>query len=163
MPIHNLFYPKNLKDKTSFKCLACRGAAIQCDVCKEVDPAKFSASMLKHKSELTQRTLCIDCTNPACTASDCTTCKVCRNPACKRTARCAKPATPLNSSQYPNTMADKLSFRCSACRKMKCSRCKTPATKKQLERYRNKSSTEAWTCGDCLTAAVSQETPQKLQ
>ena len=157
MPIHNLLYPKNLKDKQVFKCLTCSGAAIRCDVCEEVDPAKFSASMVSHRSHNNQRTLCLDCTNPACTASDCTTCRTCRNPACKRTDGCEKPAAPLHSSQYPKSMADKLSFRCSACRKMKCSRCKTAATKKQIERYRKKDTTEAWTCGDCLTTAVSQE------
>ena len=134
----------------------------RCDVCDEVDPAKFSVSMVGNRSYNNRRTLCLDCTNPACTAPDCTTCTICRNPACKRKDRCEKRAAPLNSSQYPKSMADKLSFRCSACHKMKCSHCKRAATRNQQQRHRRKNATEAWTCGDCLTAAVSREDLRKL-
>ena len=95
-----------------------------------------------------RRTLCLDCTNPACTALDCTTWTICRNPGCKRKDRCEKRAAPLNSSQYPKSMADQLSFRCSACHKMKCSHCKRAATRYQHQRHRRKNASEAWICGE---------------
>ena len=51
----------------------------------------------------------------------------------------------------------------SACQRMKCSLCKRAATKMQNQRHRKKNTTEAWTCGDCLTSAISREDLRKLQ
>ena len=59
--------------------------------------------------------------------------------------------------------AEKVSFLCSACQRMKCSLCKRAATKMQNQRHRKKNTTEAWTCGDCLTSAISREDLRKLQ
>ena len=143
LPTTRPLWPKNLHDKTVFKRLTCSGVATRCDVCDEVDPAKFSASMVGNRSYKNRRTLCLDCTNPACTAPDCTTCQICRNPACKRTSRCDKQPTRLNATQYPKTMAEKISFRCNACQKMKCSLCRRAATKMQNQRHRKKDTTKA--------------------
>ena len=107
-PTTRPLWPKKLKDKMVFKCLTCSRLATRCDVCDEMDPAKFSVSMVGNRSYSNRRTLCLDCTNPACTAPDCTTCTICRNPACNRKDRCENQVALLNSSQYPKSMADKL-------------------------------------------------------
>ena len=163
LPTTRPLWPKNLQDKMVFKCLICSGLGARCDVCNETDPTKFSKSMVGNKSLSNRRTLCLDCTSPACTAPDCKTCKRCRNPACKRTNRCDKQPKRLNTSQYPKTMAEKISFRCSACQRTKCSLCQRAATKMQNQRHRKKNTTEPMTCGDCLTSAISREDLRKLQ
>ena len=152
-PTTRLLWPKTLKAQTFPKYLPCNRLATRCDVCNEVDPEKLSVIMVGDKNYSNRRTLCLDCTNPACTAPDCTTCTICRNPACNHKGQCAKQVALLTSSQHPKSMADKLSFRCSACRRMKCSICRIAATRKQQQRHRKKNTTKAWACGDCLAAA----------
>ena len=78
-PTTRLLWPNRLKAKTFPKYLPCNRLATRCDVCDEVDPEKFSVIMVGDKSYSNRRTLCLDCTHPACTAPDCTTCTKCRH------------------------------------------------------------------------------------
>ena len=145
-----------------FKYLICSSVVRRCDVCNDVDLAKFSESMVANRRYNNWRTLCLDCTNPACTVPDCTTCTICWNRACKRKDRWEKRAASLKSSQDPKSMADKVSFRCSACRKIKFRHCKRAATRSQQQRHRKMNATAAWASGDCRTGAVLREDARKL-
>ena len=93
-----------------------------CDLCAQKKTrVEYSSMMWMHRFYNDQRTLCLDCSRPACTSPTCKTCRSCRNETCKQLG-CTEPIRPLNAKLLPQTLDDVQNFRCSNCR-ARCAIC----------------------------------------
>ena len=151
----------------SICCLECEAQtpSVRCDTCNMFKPAQaFSASALRHSS--TQTTRCHDCSSPPCMfRPKCPTCSTCRDPTCK-TPNCTKAIKTVNSKQLPASAEDVANFACDRCRYVRCIVKRPDGTVCGKERRRNaqakaRKSKTAYSCGDCQTWLLSQETLHK--
>ena len=130
----------------------------------QTSPQALSGSALHNSS--TQTTRCHDCSNPPCMfRPKCPTCSTCRDPTCK-TPNCTKAIKTVNSQQLPASAEDVANFACDRCRYVRCIVKRPDGTVCGKERRHNaqakaRKSKTAYSCGDCKTWLLSQETLRK--
>ena len=116
--------PKTMEEVNHFVCLAC--SEYECNLCGRSFPqTAYSSSMWQKRHLGTQRTLCLDCSRPRCTAKHCKTCRTCRSENCTKTIKrshCSDDIVPLHPKHLPQTMQEVQEFLCSKCRYITCVR-----------------------------------------
>ena len=143
-----------------------------CSICKISKPVhRFSASALRNKSQRDIR--CLDCSNPPCMFlhHKCETCPQCRNPACRKKGRCTDGIadSTANSQQLPASLEDVRNFACDRCRYVKCIVRKPDGTVCGAQRKGKRHQTQArkdkedYSCGDCRTWLLSQESLKQVR
>ena len=153
--------------KQSFYCLECQAQkeSVRCDICNTFKQAQaFPDSALRQNSTRTSR--CHDCSSPPCMfGPKCPTCKTCRYHKCK-TPNCAKAIETVHWKQLPASAEDVANFACVRCKYVRCIVKQPDGTVCGKERRHNaqakaRKSKTAYSCGDCQTWLLSQETLRK--
>ena len=139
------------KEAEEWLCGQCKAKDknIECDCCKLcLPPSSFNDSALHHKKSQDQRKLCKACQHPQCTVPDCRTCRSCRSKKCTR-KNCTQPiAFNVHSSQLPQTIADRNSFKCENCQYPPCLDCRTQMPAGSRSRFAASGETH-WICSEC--------------
>ena len=126
---------------------------------------EFSATVWDNKAKPGQRTLCKECSHPACTSKHCKTCRTCRNPTCKKTSKrshCTDEIQVLNAKQLPKTLEEVQRFLCTNCKFITCTRidsfgvrCGKEMPKKAQARL-PQNPRQQYICGTCQTLDVAK-------
>ena len=149
---HARLLPATWDEVQSYVCGSCRHA---CELCGEAHGEKgYTPSMWHHRFTKNQRTLCLRCCRPPCTAKACQTCVVCRDPTCKR-RKCNNAIVALNPKQLPSTLEDIHSFLCQRCEEVTC-RCGTRMSATFQKKRKATLGSKPYVCLTCITKEQQQ-------
>ena len=157
-PVNTMKVPRTKAELARFRCDKCE--LIPCCICGLQPRYAFVTLGRKASGGSISRLRCRDCSHPQCTSPSCSTCRTCRNVTCRRKDSCQQPVVPLLTKDQPQTLVEKQSFRCSACKYPACAVCRKAMPSGSRSRFARSGKTE-WTCGDCLTLEESRKVRAK--
>ena len=151
--LHAKFIPKTKMALESFLCGNCASCQFWCSVCEQEKPELAFVPRMRTKEYNDQTRRCVECTSPACTRLDCTTCKQCRDPSCNAKIACKREKIKLNPKLRPRTKTELESFLCSNC-DMRCTTCDQRGPEHFSRYMRMKQSASQRKCFACVELEI---------